>query len=77
MEPKDPEAVKIPTDELRLVQQMERDEENKLVTRISIELSLPADFPEKYRDAVRRAAEKCAVKRHLAEAPQVTVKLKE
>lgn len=47
----------------------ERDPETKLVSKITLELKLPAGFPEKYRDAVIRAAEQCAVKRHLDNPP--------
>lgn len=47
----------------------ERDPETKLVSKIMLELKLPADFPDKYRDAVIRAAEHCAVKRHLDDPP--------
>ena len=47
----------------------ERDPETKLVSKISLEIRVPADFPEKYREAVIRAAETCAVKRHLDNPP--------
>ncbi len=47
----------------------ERDPETKLVSKITLELKLPPEFPDKYRDAVIRAAEQCAVKRHLDHPP--------
>jgi putative redox protein len=47
----------------------ERDPETKLVSKITLELKLPPGFPDKYRDAVIRAAEQCAVKRHLDNPP--------
>ena len=40
-----------------------------LPSKISLEIKLPADFPDKYRDAVIRAAEQCAVKRALENPP--------
>jgi putative redox protein len=49
---------------------LERDPDTKLVTKISLEIKLPTDFPPKYRDAVIRAAEMCAVKRHLDNPPE-------
>jgi ribosomal protein S12 methylthiotransferase accessory factor len=52
-----------------IVLRQERDPETKLVSKISLEIKLPADFPVKYRDAVMRAAEACAVKRHLDNPP--------
>ena len=56
----------IPTEDIRLVQHAERD-------AIRLEIVLPADFPERYRDAVARAAESCAVKKVLAHPPAITV----
>jgi putative redox protein len=52
-----------------IVLRQERDPDTKLVSKITLEIKLPADFPEKYRDAVIRAAEMCAVKRHLDSPP--------
>lgn len=40
---------------------------------IRLDIRLPQDFPEKYRDAVIRAADQCAVKRHIVEAPSFEV----
>lgn len=57
------------TDGAGVVLRQERDPETKLVSKISLEIKLPADFPEKYREAVIRAAEMCAVKRHLDNPP--------
>lgn len=50
-----------------------RDFETGLVGTIEIDLHLPEDFPEKYRDAVVRAVNMCAVKRHLADPPEFVV----
>ena len=57
------------TDGAGVVLRQERDPASKLISKITLELRLPADFPEKYRDAVVRAAEQCAVKRHLDNPP--------
>lgn len=51
----------------------ERDPETHMVSKVGIQITLPADFPEKYRDAVIRAADLCAVKRHLEAPPAFTV----
>jgi putative redox protein len=59
----------LPTEGAGLVLRTERDRETKLITKISLEIKLPAGFPEKYRDAVIRAAEHCTVKRHLDHPP--------
>lgn len=59
----------LPTEGAGLVLRTERDRETKLITKISLEIKLPAGFPEKYRDAVIRTAEQCTVKRHLDNPP--------
>ena len=40
-----------------------------LITKIDLELHLPAGFPEKYRAAVINAMNLCAVKKHLHQPP--------
>ncbi len=59
----------IPTDGIRLVQQMETDRATGMVTRISLQIEVPPDFPEKYKPALIRSAEQCAVKKHLEHPP--------
>jgi ribosomal protein S12 methylthiotransferase accessory factor len=60
----------IPTDNIRLVQEFERDPTSHLISRVKIDIQLPADFPEQYKAAVIRSAELCAVKRHLHQPPE-------
>jgi len=65
---------KLPTEGAGLVMRItERDPETRLIKKIELEIKLPADFPEKYRDAVIRTAELCAVKRHLDQPPAFDV----
>lgn len=45
-----------------------------MIDRIDIEVQLPADFPEKYRESVVRAAELCTVKKHLERPPSIEVR---
>ncbi len=49
---------------------IERNPEKKMVERIEIEIQLGTDFPDKYKDAVIRAAESCGVKKHMHSPPQ-------
>jgi ribosomal protein S12 methylthiotransferase accessory factor len=63
----------IPTDDIHLTQHVEFDREKHRLSRVAIDIHLPASFPEKYRDAVRRAAETCAVKRALFDPPELVV----
>ena len=57
------------TDGAGVVMRHERDPESGLVSKIELEIKVPTGFPEKYRKAIIRAAETCAVKRHLDSPP--------
>lgn len=63
----------LPADGVRLVQRALRNPANGMTERLEIEIQLPAGFPEKYREAIVRAAEQCAVKKHLEKPPAVAV----
>jgi len=63
----------IPHEGIRLVQHWERDAKGKVV-EIALELRLPEAFPERYRDALVRAASQCAVKRTIENAPAFVVR---
>ncbi len=63
------DAREIPTKGLTLEMQVERDAEKHRVARLALEIRLPEGFPQKHRDAVVRAAELCAVKKHILEPP--------
>lgn len=64
----------IPADGIRLVQSMNYNRDRKIIEKINIDIQLPEEFPDKYRDAVVKAADLCTVKRHLADPPQIEVK---
>jgi len=51
----------------------ERGEESHLLDTVDMEIKVPEDFPEKYRDAVVRAAGQCLVKAQLGQSPQFSV----
>lgn len=63
----------LPTENIRIVQRMHASPLTRMVERIELDIQLPAGFPEKYRDAVIRAADQCAVKKHLASPPQFEI----
>ena len=63
----------IPTDNIKIVQTMEFNRETRLISNISLDIQLPSDFPEKYKDAVINVANLCAVKKHLKNPPQIDV----
>ncbi len=66
----------LPTDGIRIIQRMHSNPFTGMVQKIDLEIQLPASFPEKYKDAVIRAAELCAVKKHFEEPPQFEVTTK-
>lgn len=47
------------------------------IARFAIEVKIPGGVPEKYRDAVRRAAEGCTVHHTLTHAPEIVVEIRE
>jgi len=47
------------------------------IAKFGIEVKIPGGVPEKYRDAVRRAAEGCTVHHTLTHAPEIVVAIRE
>ncbi len=64
----------IPTDGLSLVQHNRFDPATHRLEDVELEIVLPPTFPEKYREAVVRAAEGCKVKKLLAAPPKIAVR---
>ncbi len=64
----------IPTDGIKIVQRMQTDPETHMVSNVSLDILLPPGFPAKYKDAVIRSADQCAVKKHLANPPAFDIK---
>jgi ribosomal protein S12 methylthiotransferase accessory factor len=60
----------IPTDEIQIFMRIEVDAAKRMIGKISVEIQLPPDFPEKYRGPVVRAADLCSVKKHLLDPPR-------
>lgn len=58
---------------IRIFQHVNYNLDQRRVDRIEIAITLPPEFPEKYREAVVQAASSCAVKKHLATPPEVEV----
>ena len=59
----------IATEGLGLSLETVRDEAKKRLATIKVALTLPPGFPEKYTDAIQRAVDQCAVKKHMVEPP--------
>ncbi|MHB1045434.1 MAG: OsmC family protein [Thermoanaerobaculia bacterium] len=63
----------LPTEGLGVTMDWERSPETKLISKIRISVKLPEGFPEKYRSAILRATDQCAVKKHLVAPPAIEV----
>jgi len=61
------------TDGIRIRQRMHSNPFTGLVGKIDLEIQVPDDFPEKYRPALVRSAEQCAVKKHFENPPEFNV----
>lgn len=62
------------TDGIRIVQRMERDPRTGMVATVALDIEVPPAFPDKYHEALVRAANQCAVKKHLETPPRFDVK---
>jgi putative redox protein len=62
------------TEGLELSLETERDSETKRLAKIHLDLRLPEGFPEKYRAAIVRAMDQCAVKKVLDDPPDFVVR---
>lgn len=60
----------ISTEGIRVVQIWERDAQKRLAT-IRLRIEVPENFPAKYHSALVRAADQCAVKKTLADPPEI------
>jgi putative redox protein len=63
----------LPTKDIKIIQRMQSNPMTGLVGKISLDIQLPPDFPEKYKAAVIKSAEQCAVKKHLEHPPAFEV----
>jgi putative redox protein len=63
----------IPTDGMKIVQRMEIDPIKRGIGGITLEIQVPANFPEQYKEAVIRSAELCAVKKYLQDPPEFNI----
>ena len=61
------------TDGLEIKQNMQMDPATRMIKKMTLDIHLPKGFPEKYKDAVHRSADQCAVKKHMIEAPEFEI----
>lgn len=58
---------------IKVMMKTHRNNEKRMIDNIEIDIKLPNDFPDKYRDAVIKAAGACTVKKHIADAPEFSI----
>lgn len=63
----------ISTEGIRLIERFDTDRASGMVTRVEIDIEVPESFPEKYKTAVIRSAEQCAVKKHFEHPPKFDI----
>jgi len=66
----------IPTEKAAVVMKTKRNPETKRIEKISIEIQLSPEFPEKYKKAVIKAVDGCTVKAHILNPPAFEVEAK-
>jgi putative redox protein len=60
----------ISTENIRIIQRDERDPETHRITKITLDIELPADFPEKYKKALLHTVDLCSVKKTIIDPPE-------
>ncbi len=64
----------LPTDDLRLIQHMDWNPVSHKLEKITLDIVTPPGFPDKYRDALVRAADMCAVKKTIQDPPAFEIR---
>lgn len=67
----------LPTEGIRIVQRMYSNPMTGMVGKFELEIQVPPSFPEKYRPALIRSADQCAVKKHFENPPAFEITTKE
>lgn len=62
------------TEGIRIIQRVNPDRSTGMVGSIELDIEVPADFPQKYHEALVRAASQCTVKKHLEQPPRFEVR---
>jgi putative redox protein len=64
----------LPVEGIQIVQRMLPDAGTGMIARIELDIQVPRTFPDRYHDALVRAASQCAVKKHLESPPVFDVR---
>jgi putative redox protein len=66
----------LPTQGIQIIERINHSSITGMVETIGLEIQVPPEFPEKYRDSLIRSAELCAVKKHLEKPPKFDITTK-
>ena len=66
----------LPTQGIRIIERINHSRLTGMVESIALEIQVPESFPEKYRPALIRSAEQCAVKKHMEQPPRFEITTK-
>jgi putative redox protein len=66
----------LPTEGIHIVERINHSPITGMVETIGLEIQVPPEFPEKYRNSLIRSAELCAVKKHLDNPPKFEITTK-
>ncbi len=66
----------LPTEGIKIIQRMHFNPVSKMIDELDLDIIVPPEFPEKYHQALIRAADQCAVKKHMETPPTFNVQTK-
>jgi len=66
----------LPTDGIKITQRLHFNPATRMIQEVDLDIVVPPSFPEKYHQALIRAADQCAVKKHLETPPSFNVQTK-
>lgn len=66
---------KLDTTGMKITMNYDWDREQKRYPKMTLELTLPENFPEKYNSAILRAVDQCVVKQHILNPPEFDIQL--
>jgi ribosomal protein S12 methylthiotransferase accessory factor len=64
----------ISIEDISVVMRTNRNMETKMIDKITIDIGLPPEFPEKYKNAIVKSVNSCAVEAHILNPPEFEVK---
>jgi len=68
------QAREIETKDMALTMKCEFDPTGRVYQKLTIDLRLPAGFPDKYENAIVRTMDLCSVKKHIINPPEFEIK---